>query len=39
MAAVKAGKCALVTSAIKDITGKDPVTFESFLEAHKTSFS
>ncbi|WP_341835480.1 NAD(P)H-binding protein [Chitinophaga pollutisoli] len=39
VAAVRNGHCAVITTAVKDITGKDPVTFEAFARAHKTTFS
>ncbi len=37
--AVRNGHCAVVTTAVKDITGNDPVSLEAFTAAHKESFS
>lgn len=37
--AVRNGHCAVVTTAVKDITGKDPISLEDFAKAHKASFS
>lgn len=39
VAAVRNGHCAVVTTAVKDITGKEPVAFEAFVREHPASFS